>query len=175
MHAQSQDTHTSHADFTSSCSFLLGTLKPVHVSLCPSLQTPFFFAPLLLHFMHLYLPSALLPLTLCDNTFFPQYVITYFIMSLRTKWNIAFFSFGTFFSALVASQALILSPVFYMQPCCNTTPNYILINNLWSFFRSISCNNLDVFDLGMFRKINALLTYWWLIYYYTILRQRFSG
>lgn len=83
MHTLTGHTPPS-ADFTSSCSFLFGTLKPVHVSHCPSLQTPFFFAPLLLHFMRLYLPSTFLPLTYLYviTLFLPQYVITYFIMSV---------------------------------------------------------------------------------------------
>lgn len=56
-------------------------------------------------------------ISLCDNTLFLQYVITYFIMSLWTKWNIALLSFGTFSSSPVASQKL----VYLLSSACNLT------------------------------------------------------
>lgn len=126
------------ADFSSSCSFLLGTLKPVHISGCPSLQTsispslPFCYisciSASLPHFvLCLWVPFSLH--TLCSES-----VIKYFIMSLWTKWNVALpsssssssctFFFFFYSSAPVASQSgfFFLPAVSCMQPRCNTKP-----------------------------------------------------
>lgn len=133
MHSLTKHTHTytlPGADFSSSCSFLLGTLKPIRVSLSlpPNPHFILFFPSLL--FCYISCVSAFLPLSACvsDSPFSfhsqcSESVIKYFIMSLWTKWNLVLSSSCTYFFFLptpVASQRLVLPPVSGMQPWCNT-------------------------------------------------------
>lgn len=129
-------THTPPcADFSSSCSCLLGTLKPAHVSPCPSLRTPL--SPSL-PFCYISCVSASLPHPcLCVSFFrlFPhslcsESVIKCFIMSLWTKWNVAPSSFCTFFSPLCSCCITRAAAFFFFflppaSPPCNltVTPN----------------------------------------------------
>lgn len=133
MHSLTKHTHTytlPGADFSSSCSFLLGTLKPIRVSLSlpPNPHFIFFsFSPLLLHFMCFCFPSSFC-LCVWFPFFFPQsmfrvsYQIFHHVTVNKVKSSTLFFLhlFFFFLPTPVASQRLVLPPVSGMQPCCNT-------------------------------------------------------
>lgn len=125
-------THTLNTH-PSLCRFLLQLfISPCHFEACSCLPVShppnsyFSFAPLLLHFMRLCLPSSFLPVS--DSRLFPlsvfvcsESVIKYFIMSLWTKWNVALPSSCTFFPLLLLHHSSwFLPPVSCMQPHCNT-------------------------------------------------------
>lgn len=119
------------ADFSSSCSFLLGTLKPVHVSPCPSLsrlapptpltttppmsptQPP---APLLFHFM-CSLPPFHNPLSASKPSFHRvTYQIFHHVTANKVKYGARFFSLHLFLPpAPVASH----EQLFFLSPACN--------------------------------------------------------
>lgn len=82
------DTHTPpSADFSSSCSFLLGTLKPVHVSQCPSLQTPLS-SPLPSVTFHAFLPLFHISVSVSDSSLHRvSYQIFHHVSVNKVKYN----------------------------------------------------------------------------------------
>lgn len=129
------------ADFSSSCSFLLGTLKPVHVSLCPSLSrlcpssprppshplspNPQTSSPLLLYLM-CSLPSFHKPLNTSKPSFHRvTYQIFHHVTANKVKYGAPFFSPHLFLPpAPVASQ----EQQFFLYPARNlaVTPDPFL-------------------------------------------------
>lgn len=113
---------------SSSCSFLLGTLKPVHVSQCPSLWTPL--SPSL-SFCHISCISASLPhfslifLHSPHSVFGVCYLIFHHVTVNKVKCRTPFILLRT------PPPLLHHRPKFYLlstcvQPFCNTVPFFFL-------------------------------------------------
>lgn len=127
-------THQTHtppcADFSSSCSFLLGTLKPVRVSLCPSLQTPI--SPSLSFCYISCVPASLPHFCLClIRLLFPQsvfrvsYQIFHHVAVNKVKCSTPFF-LHLFLSVLLHHRGWIF---YLLSPVCNlaVTPYHFII------------------------------------------------
>lgn len=132
----SPNKHTPpRADFSSSCSFLLGTLKLAHVSPCPSLPEPaLVFAPPSVPF-HAFLP----PFHISPNVSEPElhrvsYQIFHHVTVNKVKCSTAFSSHLFFLQLLLRHSSRFLSPVNCMQPCCNTKP---LLTTFFFFYTSV--------------------------------------
>lgn len=143
-------THTlPRTDFSSSCSSLVGTLKPIHVSLRPSLHPsrppslPFCsiscVSASIPHFCRLFLTLTLFP----HSVFRVCYQIFHHVTVNKVKCSTAFFSQHLFFflpPASVASQGFsFIPPVSCTQPCCNNTP----FLQLFFFFTVLSQWNIQ--------------------------------
>lgn len=138
-HTLVKHTHTlipPGADLSSSCSFLLGTLKPVHVSQCPSPWSPL--SPSL-PFCHIWCISASFPYFCPIPPLFTLSLLTLAlcllsdISSLWTKWIFILFSF--YLVLTLSSSCCITKILFHLSAACNPT---VTINLLFMPFYSIA-------------------------------------
>lgn len=134
------------ADFSSSCSFLLGTLKPVRVSPCPSLARlcppPLPPPTLLFHFV-CSLPPFHNPLNMSEPSFHRvTYQIFHHVTANKVKCGARVFSPTPFssFSACCVTAAAVFFCFFFISPspACNlaVTPDPFIFIFLNQRFRS---------------------------------------